>query len=606
MTIIATLSTDPHIADEFGQKVKELQGRLSNQSMNYRDWDTLTDKQQALFSTDLFLDGESARSVEDYVRVAHGACDCPDTQDDLEFHSPKLLDKLRKAQQAPPNIQVENLSILDEMIEQAMLTESSKGIAHDDKMGVRIQNSAGEELTLKRHYRLEVELEVDEDGNEKSNLLDQIGGESVEVLYSNNPTGRPPYRALVIVAEGDGGEYAFVRYTTSRMWTQTAFGRDTGWGVRGTTAETEALALKPSDLLPGDQAIPKRDLASIVGARLETASLSPITKASIVSHLQSIISGSSPTPIVFADEESRKVSLPAVIKYYGEIVAPLLLSVEHDALSPTSTIVDSTKHLLNPNKIDNYKQAVSLEWPSSVTHAMVDSYLHFAGGYKVGVSSKGAKGGGANPSIRSLLEVIEVAGRTPEQIKEMWGGSEILEHLYLALRSLGRLSSKAGPAAALYAFGLIGGEEYKMLESIYTSKDTDLSGKVSRDYFEKKTSKYFPVDERSKRSSRYSPYYHLLGALARQVESQVNNLKTESGEPAFTELAKIAYSQGAIVQIYADFAKGKTNQDGSALVEMLPFKLIYPARFEGSIRLDAGKNYMTTYVNGRLTVNIRH
>jgi len=600
--IIQALSTDPRVSEEFATKVTELQSRLSKQGLNHRDWDTFTDKQQAIFTTDLFLDGESARSVDDYARIGYTSCSGSGTQDDLEFHSPRLLDKIRKAQQAKPSIQIEGL--LDTLIEQVLLNESSKGIAHDDKMGKYIINDSGDRLRLVAHAIIEISPD---DPDSLKLQVAELAGEEVEL---EAVIGAPNSKAIVILAEDPKGRrVGFVRYTTSRLWTQTGFGKDTGWTIAGTASSVEKLPLKPSDLVTLDQLVPPSSVPGIVGTAANAHKLDPIIADSLVSNLESILAKTGISTINFPDEESRDQAIPALTKYYAEIVAPMLLAAENSSLGPANTISDSVEKLLNPNGIGGYSQATAISWPSSVTNALVDSHLHFGADFKIGISSKAQRGGGANPSISSLLGLFDAYD--PAEVRNLFSGSAALERLYLALKAIAKLPSRVGPIRAAFDLKLIKSKEFEALTSIYAAprsaiNDGDPFDFVSEKYFKDKTSRYFPVAQKNLNSSRYDPYFHLLGALARQVEEHVNEAKTEQGKHAFTELAKIAYSQGSLVQIYGDFSRGATNESGESSAIMKPFKFIYPARFDGEIRLDAGKNYMTTYVNGRLTVNIRH
>lgn len=601
--IIQMLSTDPKVSEEFSAKVIELQKRLVGQGLNHKDWDTLTDKQQALFTTDLFLDGESARSVDDYARVGYNTCDCPDTQDDLEFHSPRLLTQIKKAQQAKPNIQVEGL--LNTLIEQILLTESSKGIAHDDKMGKYIANDSGDRLRLVAHTIIEVSPD---DPDSLASQVSEFAGAETELVQV---VGTPNSRAIVVLAEDpDGTRVGFARYTASRMWTQVGFGRDTGWTITGTTSTAEKLPFKPSDLLTLDQPLSLESIPGLVGSTARKVhNLDPLIADSLAANLESILTKSDTSGINFPDEESRNQAIPALVKYYGEIVAPMLLATENPLLGPINTINDSIGNLLNPNGISSYSQSNAISWPSSVTNALVDSYLHFDNGFKLGISSKSQRGGGANPSITSLLGLLE--DKDDKEVQSLWGGSVALERLHSALKALAKLPARVGPIRALFDLKLIESKELEMLLSVYASSPprgngVELFDFVSEEYFNEKTSRYFPASQKSLSSSRYKPYFHLLGALARQVEEHVNELKTDQGKQAFTELAKIVYSQGSLVQIYGDFDRGTTSETGESTVLVKPFKFLYPATFSGKIRLDAGKNYMTTYVNGRLTVEIRH
>jgi hypothetical protein len=101
---LETLRGDPAVNDEFGRKVRELDRRLQMNGLRYNQWDTLTDHQQDIFSQDLFLDGDCATTVEEYVDGATSVCDCPDAQEDLHSHSPVLMRAITQHQQQNPDL----------------------------------------------------------------------------------------------------------------------------------------------------------------------------------------------------------------------------------------------------------------------------------------------------------------------------------------------------------------------------------------------------------------------------------------------------------------------------------------------------------------------
>tara|TARA_R100001480_G_scaffold82931_2_gene91272 strand:- start:242 stop:1684 length:1443 start_codon:yes stop_codon:yes gene_type:complete len=98
----------------------------------YRDWETLNDRQHDIFTNNLFLDGECATSVDDYVKGAVNSCGCPDTEEELHHHSPVLMREIEKQQDMLPDMKVkigESLDNLNEtidlLLENIMLSEIS-------------------------------------------------------------------------------------------------------------------------------------------------------------------------------------------------------------------------------------------------------------------------------------------------------------------------------------------------------------------------------------------------------------------------------------------------------------------------------------------------
>ena len=131
----------PAVNDEFSRKVKELDRRLQANGMSYRDWETLNDRQHEVFTDNLFLDGECATTVDDYVRGAADSCGCPDTEEDLHHHSPVLMREIEKQQEMLPDMKVkigEGLDNLNEIID--LMVESLLAEKQDPKCGPGFPN----------------------------------------------------------------------------------------------------------------------------------------------------------------------------------------------------------------------------------------------------------------------------------------------------------------------------------------------------------------------------------------------------------------------------------------------------------------------------------
>ena len=120
---IDILVGSPAVNDEFSKKIKELDRRLQANGMQYRQWDTLNDRQHDIFTDNLFLDGECASSMKNYVMGAINSCWCPDVVEDLHHHSPVLMREIEKQQEMAPDMTVkisESLSFLNEMIDEEL------------------------------------------------------------------------------------------------------------------------------------------------------------------------------------------------------------------------------------------------------------------------------------------------------------------------------------------------------------------------------------------------------------------------------------------------------------------------------------------------------
>lgn len=131
--VIVQLVSDPSVNEEYSQKISELDRRLKMNNLSYEHWDTLNDRQRETFVLDLFMDGDSASSIENYAENAYHNCDCPDVVDDLEQDSPALMARIQNAKayvagQPAPARPVQFESLIDGMIDN-LLAEVSDPVA---------------------------------------------------------------------------------------------------------------------------------------------------------------------------------------------------------------------------------------------------------------------------------------------------------------------------------------------------------------------------------------------------------------------------------------------------------------------------------------------
>ena len=116
---IEYIASVPSVNNEFADKVKELDRRLQKNGLAYKNWDTMTDHQRGIFSQGLFLDGQCADNVQDYVKGAAHSCE-PCAAEELHHHSPALMRAIDQEKEKLPSITVkigESLNNLNETID---------------------------------------------------------------------------------------------------------------------------------------------------------------------------------------------------------------------------------------------------------------------------------------------------------------------------------------------------------------------------------------------------------------------------------------------------------------------------------------------------------
>tara|TARA_R110000824_G_scaffold124707_3_gene283466 strand:+ start:2042 stop:4123 length:2082 start_codon:yes stop_codon:yes gene_type:complete len=132
----------PSVNNEFTDKVRELDHRLQKNGLAYKDWDTMTDRQQGIFSQNLFLDGGCASSVQDYVEGAAHSCE-PCAAEELHHHSPALMQAIDDEKEKLPDLTInigEGLDKLNEFIDSILLEQPPRYNPEDSSP---LQKAAG-------------------------------------------------------------------------------------------------------------------------------------------------------------------------------------------------------------------------------------------------------------------------------------------------------------------------------------------------------------------------------------------------------------------------------------------------------------------------------
>ena len=619
---VEILIGSPTVNDEFSRKVKELDRRLKANGMSYRDWDILNDRQHDIFSSDMFLDGECATSVKDYVHGAVDSCWCPDVVEDLEHHSPALMREIEKQQDMLPDIKVKigeslnNLnSTIDLLLEQVIQEVSRKGVAHEDKVGRSLTNTkTGDTLTLVdfKHIFKEQGQEKEEFFNAVQNVLSSAtppipiawtSNDRAESLRSNNNV------AVIVVAQDDKGEkQAFVKFQGNKtLWREVDFGRETGWSIKGAQASRENLAFGPKALIQTESPIDIDKLGELV-INNASGQLPQVFVESLPPHFESLYAKSNPPALKFEDQEQRNQSLPSVKKYFGEVIAPMILG-KRFMLQPDRVLEDAKENLLTPMGISDWTAATAVSYPEGSAHPLVDSYLHFGGTEtKIGVSSK--SGTGADPSVKNLYTML-FEEADPQQLQEIRDAG--YDDYVGLIEILHTNSMKLGPIRAAVEFDILSESEAE--EAIQFIKDNpELSEARPSERLNELSSGHGLTSTgpitilgiadlvnkgELKVAGSYRPANHLIAGIAKTLAKKINAEKL-NGLTKITQFARAAYRFSNMVQIY-----GKYTPSGETDVEMEDFSIVWPPRFEGEILLNAGKGYTTAGQNDKIAIGIR-
>ena len=429
--------------------------------------------------------------------------------------------------------------------------------------------------------------------------------------------------------------YAFVRYSSvtsiDAQWPQKNFGQLTGFGSKTTQSGKEIQTIGPP--LLGDGRANKMALSSVPGS-LDAALLETLDGAfarSLPAYLKAAVEGKALPVLQFESEENRDQYLPSVRKYLSEITGPIFLATGNKTYLGNDAVLDSAfENLLQPRGIGNWTENDGVSWPTSANEKLKDSYVHFGDKQDIMVSSKAGKG--ANPSLKELYaELKDIGEEEKQQLIRLYGvgnpsgvnlysGNEqdpgIVEILsdasyvawQLPARMIVEIPASAYQEAGFQKLAPLTADEYNELNEIlkgmrvkggferefppFANKALAAKCKAYRDMFAPDTSK-----------SAYSEAFHTLAGMAKVAQRIINTIEDENGEKLFTNFAKAMYNRLPLVQIYA---KGPAYvADGKTGIKSGPMDIIYPARFDGVINIDGGKNYYATKINGRMTIAIK-
>ena len=206
----------------------------------------------------------------------------------------------------------------------------------------------------------------------------------------------------------------------------------------------------------------------------------------------------------------------------------------------------------------------------------MDSNFVSKKGAVLGISSKGASG--ANASSANIWSAIEKARANNRQ--------DLLEEnadMIDIMQVINENTAEEGPLQLALKFGLI---TSRMAQEIRTSLQKDITdpSKISRqaqalfqEYGSKQDVPGFKVG------------FVLLANVAKNVSKHINAI------PDFGQGCLAFLNQASILQVYTQ-ARVQGND-----VAVTGFSAIYPPEYNGTVYLDAGKNYFSSRIAGKLS-----
>jgi len=282
-------------------------------------------------------------------------------------------------------------------------------------------------------------------------------------------------------------------------------------------------------------------------------------------------------PPQFPVFENAGEYITAIRDDLGEIIGPVAII---QGLPMGSGLDSATQDLLGTG---NWAGS-SINFPSSKTAGLVDSYIMSTSGVELGISSKGEKG--ATASIKNIFDgVDQIKQKGTDEQKQLL---EKYKDQVQLLTFLATASVISFPIDYGYSKKWIERETGDWIRYLIEKGAKDLTGV---DPFAARQIEKLVLGKGAKIDNpRYNIGYHALAALANMAAEDINKDKL------FGEACLKFLNSSPIVQLHMSVAKEKDND-----VKVVGFTSKYPPKFTGTVKIDPSKNYSATDASGRMT-----
>lgn len=347
------------------------------------------------------------------------------------------------------------------------------------------------------------------------------------------------------------------------VWTNSDFASDTGYQQsESKVAERAQFNLKPQSILPPNTEL---NVNAIPGSlNLESnKDLPDDARQQIPQLIQNVLEGKK-DPILGAGKYATTYEVDL-----GETAAPIALATGNFV---TGSYQEAENSLLKPLGL-SWKNLTTVTFPGGGSNLLYDSYLLINKDTTLKISSKDKKGGAA-AAVTGLMKDIE---NNPERFKGITDKKDFQEILeYVKIISDNRADT--GPLVLAVNFGMITEEEKNVILSnlgkgLKRNPTQTFSPGISA-ALKRKGAKF--------EDPAYDLGYHQLAGVAELVADRLNQM------PNISDFFKAVLERSTMVQV-----KSRIQKSGEAAA-FASFQVIYPPVFDGTIKVVAGNNYMST------------
>lgn len=340
--------------------------------------------------------------------------------------------------------------------------------------------------------------------------------------------------------------------------------------------------LKPGSILPANTYIPVDGIPSQVSAFLDRRKdLDAEIKKQVVRLLNNVKQGET-SPVENAGTYAKSYEIDL-----GETAAPIALA--------TNNLLTGDWQQAEQGMDVSFDKAEAVLFPDDPAEKLYDSYLIIDKKNKIRISSKD-KSGGAKASVSGVLNDIS---KFPERYEGLFdsstnpGFSELLDIIKnivqpnMSIVADSKRWNRNGSIASTLQLGIkMNVVTDTQAASILNIIDSDKQVLSDRQLGDLKNILAYK-QTRDKNRSDYRIGWHLLAAVATEVANRVNE-KYETDR-----FFKAILERSNMLQIKTTL-KTEPNQESEDSAYFSNFEVIYPPVFTGTIKLDAGSNFMAT------------
>jgi hypothetical protein len=389
--------------------------------------------------------------------------------------------------------------------------------------------------------------------NSNWNLVNTAGRAALVTLWKNNKNETVAFVKLFNTKSGGGVPF---------FWSNSDFGRDTGFGIQNAVQQKSDLNLKPSTVVGSGKDMTVDEVIEQITVNLPTHTeiLDDVRQQSI-QLVKNVYSGFD-TPVANAAQYSTSFEIDL-----GETAAPIALLTGHFISGAYREVEDQLLSQFN----SSWAKIKTIGYPMNGNEILVDSFLNIDHNTHIGISSKDGKGGAA-ASITSLTTAIE---RNPERYEDMVNDKKY-KYLFNVLKVIKEKSAEDGPLALGVIYKKITPAERDEIKQTISDPNMD------KKYLSKNLKILLknPITKPNLNSPNYTVGYHLLTIVAHMVTEHLNK-----NSNSVTQFFKEILSRSNMIQVKTHLKKNGTGASFSN------FEIIWPPVFQGKVKFFSQKNY---------------